>query len=303
MKLAVAGKSPPGVLMVTSHLPPASPAGTGGSVVVGIAAPGLVGVGVAASAVLPGRFMVNGPSPKPPNWAVPFTASLATLPFITMSIEAPWIGIANENLSSSLTNVPSTGSSPCGPLNMPVTFSPSCLRFSGTVRVPVGDWMVNSQSPATVVCANVGTATSSAARTRLARVMTVGSLKEKSLRGRKMLLRVPAHPARLERPFADVAQPCHAGDVLALDFALHRDLQRRARIGDGPRDGHLIVGDAAFQRELAVFVDDAPAQLGLALIDRHVDAHLAARHDELDAPVAGDVGGGRRRGQCREQRA
>src|SRR5262245_785132 len=108
-----------------------------------------------------------------------------------------------------------------------------------------------------------------------------------------MLLRVPTDAPGFERALTEVAEPRRARDVLALNLPFHRDLHRFALLRHRPRDGDVIVGDAAFERKLTVFVDDAASELRAVLVDRHRNGQLAGRDDELDAPVAGNVGRGK----------
>src|SRR5262249_40626524 len=156
VKVAFAGNSPPGVMNVTSHLPASPPP----LVVVAGAVVDEDEVVVLAAAVVSVRFAVQSPSAMPPKFALPVIDAPSTLPVIAISSGCPWNGIEKVNFSSSATSDPVNGSSPAGDLKRPSTFWPSCLNVTFTVFAPCGELIVMSQSPAIVVCANAGAATS-----------------------------------------------------------------------------------------------------------------------------------------------
>src|SRR6266508_1070003 len=103
-------------------------------------------------------------------------------------------------------------------------------------------------------------------------------------------LRVPAGAARRQRPLAHVCQAGCAGDVLALDLAVHGDFELSTLFGDRPDNSYLIIADGTLQWEFAVLVHHAARQRRAHLVDRHRHRDLPCRNRELDAPVAGDVG-------------
>ena len=88
VSVALAGRSPPGVLTTTSHLPAATTAPDEAvdgvdSVVVGAA--GVVGVDSAVS-----RLPFQSPSANPPKSAFPLSVSPSSLPVSVMSSGMPW---------------------------------------------------------------------------------------------------------------------------------------------------------------------------------------------------------------------
>src|SRR5439155_1637269 len=99
--------SPPGVLIVTSHLPP-MPATLDVAfdvVAAGAVVSGAVVVAAADDSAL--RFAVQSPSPKPPNSALPSIVASITLPvivissgvrFIVISISLPSSGTDHDTL-------------------------------------------------------------------------------------------------------------------------------------------------------------------------------------------------------------
>ena len=82
-----------------------------------------------------------------------------------MGSGVPWKLIVKVNFTSVPAMLPlSNGSVPCGDLNMPESFSPSCLKVAGVVLAPCGEFTVMSQSPLMSGCANTGVARRSSAR-------------------------------------------------------------------------------------------------------------------------------------------
>src|SRR5262249_44972984 len=155
--VALAGKSPAGVLSVTSHLPPnpvPTAADDAGSLVVAAAGALVVAAaGAVVAAVASARFAVQSPSAKPPKSALPAIVSPATLPFILTSSGMPWKLIVKVNFTSSPSTVPLKASSPAGDLKRPSSFSASCFNVTFDVLAPWGELIVMSQSPVTSVCA------------------------------------------------------------------------------------------------------------------------------------------------------
>src|SRR5262249_25505906 len=93
------------------------------------------------------------------------------------------------------------------------------------------------------------------------RQISSGSLRAPEMEWRILLYAGIAGAPRRERAFAYVAQLRGPGDRVPLERSFHRNLEHLAVFGHRPHDRHLIAGDAAVDRPLAVLVGHLAGQL------------------------------------------